>query len=151
VLDDITALEQWKPEHAGAPVTLFAPRPATAFYYRTASVFGQRGFAAKNPPFGAYFTYYVKEWTGDGVDIAVADSGGKTVRKLSGPGTPGFHRVVWDLQRDSKERLARGEWGDQPEFVPAGRYAVKLSYGKQPEQKVDLIVRHGPGVEDPGP
>ncbi|MBI3539483.1 MAG: hypothetical protein HY076_04340, partial [Candidatus Eisenbacteria bacterium] len=151
VLDDITALEQWKAEDAAAPATLFAPRPATAFYYRTASVFGQRGFSARNPAFGAYFTYYVKEWTGDGVDIAVADSAGKTVRKLSGPGTPGFHRVVWDLTGEAKERLARGEWGDQPQFVPAGRYTVKLTYGKQAEKKTTVDVRYAAGVETPGP
>ena len=151
VLDDITALEQWKPEHAAAPVTLYVPRPATAFYSRTASIFGQRGFAARNPAFGAYLNYYVKEWTGDGVSIAIVDSAGKTVRKLSGPGTPGFHRIVWDLQRESRERLTRGEWGDQPEFVAAGRYTVKLSYGKLADQKAPLEVRYAAGVEAPGP
>jgi photosystem II stability/assembly factor-like uncharacterized protein len=151
VLDDITALEQWKPETSGAAVTLFTPRPATAFYYRTMSgAWGQRAFSAKNPPFGAYLNYYVKEWTGEGVSIVVADSSGKTVRKLSGPGTPGFHRVVWDLQREPRERLALTEWGDQPQFVPAGSYVVKLTYGKLPEQKTSLVVRHAEGLE-PGP
>lgn len=152
ILDDITALEQWKPAVASAPVTLFAPRPATAFHYRTiGGIWGQRTFTAKNPAFGAYFNYYVKEWTGDGVGITVTDSAGTTMRKLTGPGTPGFHRVVWDLQRDPNERLPRTEWGDQADFVPPGPYTVKLTYGKQPDQKQTVVVRHAPGTADPAP
>lgn len=152
VLDDITALEHWKPDVVTAPFTLFPPRPATAFYYRTMSgLWGQRMFTAKNPAFGAYFNYYVKEWTGDGVSLAVSDSAGKTIRKLTGPGTPGFHRVTWDLQREPRERLARSEWGDQPEFVAPGTYTVELTYGKLPKQKQTVIVRHAPGTADPAP
>jgi hypothetical protein len=152
ILDDITALEQWKPGVASAPVTLFAPRPATAFHYRTLSaLWGQKMFTAKNPAFGAYFNYYVKEWTGDGVSMAVTDSAGTTVRKLTGPGTPGFHRVVWDLQREPNERLPRAEWGSQADFVPPGTYTVKLTYGKQPAQTQALVVRHAPGTADPAP
>jgi hypothetical protein len=152
VLDDITPLEHWRPEAAAAPVTLFPPRAATAFHARTMSgLWGQRMFSAKNPPFGAYFNYYVKEWTGDGVTITVADSAGKNIRKLTGPGTPGLHRVTWDLQREPLERLGRSEWGDQPEFLPPGNYTVKLTYGKQVEQKQPLILRHAAGTADPEP
>jgi photosystem II stability/assembly factor-like uncharacterized protein len=152
VLDNISALEQWTAGTAAAPVTLFAPRPATAFYARTMSGhWGQAYFGAKNPPFGAHLDYYVKAWTGEGVSLAIADSAGKAVRKLSGPGTPGFHRVVWDLQREPTERLPRPEWGGQPEFVAPGKYTVKLTYGKQPEQKQTLLVRHAPGTADPAP
>ena len=93
----------------------------------------------------------MKEWTGDGVSLAVSDSAGKTARKLTGPGTPGLHRVTWDLQRDPKERLRRSEWGDQPEFVPPGTYSVELTYGKTPRQKRPLLVRHAPGTADPAP
>ncbi|MGH7729713.1 MAG: VPS10 domain-containing protein [Candidatus Eiseniibacteriota bacterium] len=152
VLDDITALEQWTKATGEAPVTLFAPRPATAFHYRTLSgLWGQAMFTAQNPAFGAYFNYYVKEWTGEGVSLTVTDSAGTTLRKLTGPGSPGFHRVVWDLQREPRERLARPEWGDQADFVPPGTYTVKLTYGKVPEQKRNLVVRHAPGTADPAP
>lgn len=152
MLDDITALEQWTPAVAAAPVTLFAPRPATAFHYRTVSgLWGQRMFTAKNPAFGANLNYHVKEWTGEGVSITVTDSAGTAVRKLTGPGTPGLHRVVWDLQREPGERLPRPEWGSQPAFVPPGTYTVKLTYGKQPAQKQSVIVRHAPGTADPAP
>jgi len=83
------------------------------------------------------------------VSITVADSANHEVRKLSGPGTPGLHRVVWDLQaRDPLERIGRAE-SDQPVFVPRGRYVVKLTYGKARERKQDLQVMIEPGAEPP--
>ena len=108
-------------------------------------------FSARNPAFGAYFNYYVKEWTGEGVSIAVTDSAGQTVRKLTGPGTPGLHRVVWDLQREPRERIERTEWSGQPEFVRPGAYTVKLTYGKEPEQKQTVVVSLATGTADPEP
>ena len=75
VLDDITALEHWTPAVTRDPVTLFAPRPATAFRYRTMSgQWGQRRFSAKNPAFGAYLNYFVKAYDGEGVTLTIADS-----------------------------------------------------------------------------
>jgi photosystem II stability/assembly factor-like uncharacterized protein len=152
VMDDITPLQHWTKETAAAPVTLFPPRPATAFHARTASgLWGQRMFTAKNPAFGAYFNYYVKEWTGETVSLAVTDSAGKAVRKLNGPGTPGLHRVVWDLQREARERLPRSEWAGQSDFVAPGTYTVELSYGKAAKQKQTVDVKHAPGTADPAP
>jgi hypothetical protein len=107
-------------------------------------------FTARNPAFGAYFNYFVREFNGEAVDFAVADSAGRSVRKLSGPGTPGLHRVAWDLQRDSKERMPRPEWSNQPEFVKPGRYTVTLTYGKEPPIKQTVDVKLAPGTEDPG-
>ncbi len=150
VMDDITPLEQWSDSVLIRPVTLFGPRAAHAFLYRTISgMWGQRLFSASNPPFGAYFHYFVHEYSGEGVSLTVADTAGKTVRSLSGPGTTGLHRVVWDLRDDPKKRISRPEWGNQPSFVAPGRYTVKLKYGKEPEQKRDFQVTVEPGVEDP--
>ncbi|HEY2953904.1 MAG TPA: hypothetical protein VGK89_01500 [Candidatus Eisenbacteria bacterium] len=151
VLDDVTPYERWSEGVLRDPVTFFAPRPATAYLHRTiGGVWGQRMFSARNPPFGAYFNYFVRAFDGEGVDIAVADSSGKPVRKLSGPGTPGIHRVVWDLQREARERIDRPEWSNQPEFVAPGRYTVTLTYGKQPPIKQKLEVKAAKGTLDPG-
>jgi hypothetical protein len=150
VLDDITPLEQWSDGVLRDPVTFFAPRPATAYLHRPiGAIWGQRSFRQKNPPFGAYFNYFVRDFTGEGVDIAVADAAGRTVRRLSGPGSPGLHRVTWDLQRPAVERIDRPEWSDQPEFVKPGTYTVTLTFGKQPPIKRTLEVRMAPGTEDP--
>ena len=149
--DDISALEQWTPAVQDSPITFFRPRPATAYLHHTSSgLWGQRMFSAKNPPFGAYFNYFVREYRGDEVNITVADSADLTVRKLSGPAGPGLHRVVWDLQRESSERIARPEWSDQPEFVPAGKYTVSLTYGDRKPIKQTIEVRLAPGAQSAG-
>ncbi len=151
VLDDVTPLEHWTPRVTADSVTFFPPRPATAYLHRTLSgLWGQRLFSAKNPAFGAYFNYFIRQDTGQGVSLTVADSAGKTVRTLAGPGTPGLHRVVWDLQGDPKQRIGRPEWNNQPEFVRAGRYSVTLTYGECAPIKRTVEVRVAPGVEDPG-
>ena len=67
---------------------------------------------------------------------------------LSGPGTPGFHRVVWDLQREPHQRIDRPEWDDQPEFAPTGKYTVTLTYGERKPIKQALDLRHAPGAGD---
>jgi len=108
-------------------------------------------FTARNPAFGRLL-----QLLREGVDRRRREprgrrQRGRAVRKLTGPGTPGFHRVTWDLQREPRERLARSEWGDQPEFVAPGTYTVELTYGKLPKQKQTVIVRHAPGTADPSP
>jgi photosystem II stability/assembly factor-like uncharacterized protein len=151
VVDDVTALERWTPRALADSITVFQPRPATAFYSRLiGGLWSQRIFTAQNPPFGAKLHYFLREDIGEGVSISIADSAGHMLRKLEGPGTPGLHRVVWDLQDDPKQRVARPEWSGQPEFVPPGKYTVTFAYGKVGPIKRTLVVRHAPGVADPG-
>ena len=151
VVDDIMPLEHWTPSVPRDSVTLFPPRPAYGFHYRTLSgLWGQRMFSARNPARGASLDYFVVEDIGEEVSLAIADSTDKVVRRLSGPGSVGLHRVVWDLQAgEPRERIPRGEYGNQPVFVASGRYAVKLTYGKAREQKHPLTVEIEPGAEAP--
>ena len=58
--------------------------------------------------------------------------------------------MVWDLQRDPKERIDRPEWSGQPEFVKPGKYTVTLTYGKQPPIKQTIDVKLARGAEDEG-
>jgi photosystem II stability/assembly factor-like uncharacterized protein len=151
VLDDIAPLEHWN-EARSDSITLFVPRPATAFYARTiGGVWGQRMFTAKNPPFGADLQYLVPDDRTDGVSIAIADSAGHEVRRLSGPATRGLHRVTWDLQIEPKRRIDRPEWSNQPAFVPAGRYTVTLTCGAERSRPRALEVRLAPGTADSAP
>jgi hypothetical protein len=148
VVDDIGALEHWSPGVLRDSVTLFLPRAAYGFHPRVMSgLWGQRMFSAKNPPAGAAIDYFVTQDRDEEVEIVIADSLGQVVRKLTGPGTPGLHRLTWDLQaRDPLERISRGDT-DQAVFVAAGRYTVKLGYGKARERRQPLIVEIEPGAE----
>jgi photosystem II stability/assembly factor-like uncharacterized protein len=66
ILDDYSALRQYSPEMEKAEATLFAPRPAYWYSPRSPlgawSLFvGDSYYIAPNPPFGAEFTYHLKE------------------------------------------------------------------------------------------
>lgn len=150
VIDDIGALEHWSPSVLRDSVTLFPPRAAYGFHRRTMSgLWGQGMFSAKNPAAGGMIDYFVTRDLDQEVSITIADSADHEVRKLSGPGTPGLHRITWDLQaREPSERIARSET-DQAVFVPAGRYTVKLSYGKSRERRESLPVEIERGAEPP--
>ena len=151
VLDDITPLEHWSASTPGDSVTFFPPRAATAFRIGSlGGIWGQRLFTASNPANGAYFNYYLGSELEGGVTLTVADSAGRTVRKLKGPGTPGLHRVVWDLvPGEPTERIGRPEWNNQPALVPAGAYRVKLAAGRKVAIERTLQVRRPPGVVEP--
>ncbi len=67
VLDDYSALREASPERLESEATLFGVRDAWAFMERTPlglpgrSMQGDAYFIAENPPFGAVFTYHLKE------------------------------------------------------------------------------------------
>jgi len=150
-LDDIGAWEHWSAAAVDSPATLFPPREARAFLYRGQGGFsGQRDYIAKNPASGALIDYVVKEWTTQTPSFTVVDSAGKTVRTLTGAGTPGLHRLNWDLQDDPDTRINRADWNG-PVFVKPGTYTVKMTYGKSKEQKASFRVELAPRVEGPTP
>ncbi len=148
VLDDIGPLEQWKATAQHDTVTFFAPRPATAYLIQgIGGVWGQKSFAAKNPAFGASLDYLLAHDMDDEVSITIADSAGRTVRTLKGPGTAGLHRVMWDLiAGDPRARVERPEWLDRPEFVEPGRYTVTLKCPGATTRQQPLVVRAAPGA-----
>ena len=151
VMDDITPLENWKSSTPTDSATFFPPRGALAFHTMgIGGIWGSRMFRAKNPPFGAYLDYYLGTDFDDGVSFVIADSAGKSVRKLSGPGTKGLHRVTWELQAgDPKDRIGRPEWAGQPLFVRPGKYTVTMTAGSAAPIKCALMVRELPGTGDP--
>jgi photosystem II stability/assembly factor-like uncharacterized protein len=148
VLDGVHALEQWTPRALTDTLTAFAPRPAWAWHRRPiGGHFGSDEFTAKNPPFGAWFDYFLPREVEGGVSLTVEDSTGKAVRTLQGPGEPGFHRVVWDLvPGDPKLRIRRTELSGQPSLARPGRYRVRLRAGSAAPREHLLEVRAIPGT-----
>ncbi|MEO5988243.1 MAG: hypothetical protein ABIU54_13595 [Candidatus Eisenbacteria bacterium] len=132
ILDGIQMFEEWNAKSLTDTVSMFTPKTAWEFYERPWSGNdGQAYFSAKNPPQGAWLDYFCPREIEGGVSLAIRDSADKVVRTLTGEGTPGFHRVVWDLVAgEPKTRIGRPEWGSQPTYVRPGRFTVKLSAGK---------------------
>lgn len=151
VMDDIRPLEEMTPEVQGSALHLFSIRPALEFYYLPGSVeySGKDKFKAPNPPFGTYISFYLKSYAGEDYSISIADSNGKTVRKLSGPTLPEFNRVVWNLRPDSTDGDEGGGGdGGQPKYVKPGEYTVTLSVGeKKATQKVQVEAVEGLKVD----
>ena len=143
VLDGVHALEHWTAAALTDTLTAFPPRAAWAWHRRPiGGHFGSDEFTAKNPPFGAWFDYFLPREVEGGVSLTVEDSTGKAVRTLTGPGEPGFHRVVWDLvPGDPKLRIRRTELSGQPALARPGRYRVRLRAGSSAPREHAFEVR----------
>ncbi|HEX8881544.1 MAG TPA: hypothetical protein VF749_16000, partial [Candidatus Acidoferrum sp.] len=62
IFDDLTPLEKMDASVAHSPLTFFPPRTATTWFLRQRRwSAGQQMFTAKNPPYGALLSYYIKE------------------------------------------------------------------------------------------
>lgn len=143
ILDGAQVFEEWTPRALEDTVSFFTPKTAWAWHRRSlGGKWGTAEFSAKNPPFGAWFDYFVPREVKGGVSLTIADSMGTTVRTLEGPGEAGFHRVVWDLiAGDPKTRIRQSTWSGQNAFVRPGRYKVTLAAGRAKLREQALIVR----------
>src|SRR5215470_9100939 len=62
IFDDLTPLEKMDASVANSPLTFFPPRTATTWSIRNRRwSAGQQMFTAKNPPYGALLSYYLKD------------------------------------------------------------------------------------------
>ena len=129
ILDDITPLREFDPSKANSDVVLFPVKKA--YWYvqkRGAGSQGDDRYAAKNPPFGAVFNYYMPDsiaslagmrkirekkdpsfpgWDAiederrqDGPDVVliIKDDSGEVVRTLKGSNKKGFNQSSWNLR-----------------------------------------------------
>ena len=136
---DIAPLQELSPELLdNEALHLFQPQPAIRFNPRYTygatieQLNGDMFFRAENPPYGTMISYYVRDDLGGEVQLTIRDSAGTAVRRLSGPGTPGIHRVNWDLARDEPPTPAELQRSEAVTAtarvmvgrVPIGRYEV---------------------------
>ncbi len=144
IADDISALEDATPEILAEDAHLFPPRPVTAFVPLPGFEEWNGGgvYRGENPKEGALLTFWVREYTGDEVEIEIQNALEQPVAKIKASGAPGFHRVNWDL-KPSKELLT--EYGGEGAlFVRAGEYTVTLKYAKtKSKQKLQVSVPAG--------
>jgi photosystem II stability/assembly factor-like uncharacterized protein len=158
ILDDVRPLRALarNPGLEQAGLRLVSPPPAYLVRRRAEDGYHFAGddiFSGESRPLGALFSYVVgtdqATEEGDSVLVEIVDAEGRTVRSLSGPATPGLHRLSWDLREDPPEGSEGGGRfrARAPEVLP-GDYTVRLSLsGAISEQP--LAVFPDPRVEVP--
>jgi photosystem II stability/assembly factor-like uncharacterized protein len=146
IVDDLRPLQGLTGEVRSRPAHLFPPRGAFGSHRLDgfADWNGNAGYRGANPPEGAILNVWVREFTGETVELAIEDAFGKPVANLSGPGTPGINRIVWDLKPTEDLLVEYG--GEGQKFVAPGRYTIKMTYGTV-EQTETLDVEIAEGVE----
>src|SRR6266496_2571245 len=100
-INDIGPLEQVNDSSVRQGSYFF--QPATAFQYAqqfTQAWNGNKIFIADNPPYGASLAYRLGagDTRRDTARIVITDVKGDVVRRLTGAGGAGMHRVYWDLR-----------------------------------------------------
>ncbi len=146
IVDDIRPLEELTPTIRAQAAYLFPPQPATAMprLPGNSDWAGNALFRGENPPQGAHFDYWVRQYAGQQVKISITSPEGTPVASFTAPGVPGVHRLIWDLMPGADVLTPYG--GEGRKFVRAGRYNVSLSYGDV-TQKATIDVAVAPGVE----
>ncbi len=131
ILDDTRPLRELTPEVAAQPAHLFTVAPVQAAYLLPGweEWAGKGEFRGKNPPQGAIFTAWVKEFTGDEVKIAITNAAGTPVANLKSPATQGLTRLTWDLL-PTKDVLTKYGGVEADRLIPGGDYTAELSFGK---------------------
>jgi photosystem II stability/assembly factor-like uncharacterized protein len=153
VLDHVEALARLTPEVASGGAHLFPPAPArhTAIF-QGQFWFGAGEFFAPNPFDGAVLSYYLPQEDPGGIEIAIRDASGATVRVLRGPAQPGLNRACWDLRWSaplydgppSFAACSAGLRGFAGPLVAPGRFSVVVTPAGAPSMKTDLSVLDDP-------
>ncbi len=143
IMDDVQALAE-AAAAADEPLKVFRVKDATPqdFGFRGYGA-GDRVFRGANPPTGAVITFWLKDLPEGSVSVAVADTAGQVIRKLTTGGRPGLNRVVWDLQADEDHRFADPRRGG-PVFAEPMTYTVTVS-ADDAKAKTTVVVHPYPG------
>ncbi|HEY0369362.1 MAG TPA: hypothetical protein VGC85_07175 [Chthoniobacterales bacterium] len=131
IIDDTRPLRELTPETAAKPAYLFPITPVNGFYQLPGWVEwgGKAEYRGKNPPDGAVFTVWVKEYTGDELKIAISNAAGTPVANLKGTPAQGLTRLNWDLL-PTKDVLTSYGGEDPKKLVPTGDYTAEMTFGK---------------------
>lgn len=185
ILDNYTPLRALTPETLKQEALLFPVKDAMMYIQaqpiggRGKSFQGESYYTAENPPFGATFTYYLKdalktkkekrqeqeretakkgatisipsrsqlsseeEEEAPAIIFTVTDSGGRVVRRLTGPITAGVQRVSWDLRSPaaSLPPPPNPETEDPFSEGPSGPLVMPGTYKVAVARRVDGVIR----------
>ena len=138
---DVTALRQMKRPALTARAHLFAPQTAVQWRPRPGRG-ASRGFVGQNPYPGALLYVGITKKT-SAVSLRIRAQSGKVLRELAVEGTPGLHRIAWDLREAPEKGRRRGR------RVRPGTYVAELVVEGE-KQTRPLEVRTDPGSPEPG-
>jgi photosystem II stability/assembly factor-like uncharacterized protein len=137
ILDDVAPIEGLARARASQTPTLFPVQDATSWYYWWTSTYPvgddaccapQGTFAAVDPPYGAWVTYYLPQKLAQPPVVTIVDQNARVVRTLTGTNERGINRVAWSLSDAPPVRWHNtGDWNKGPDDGPAvvpGRYRV---------------------------
>lgn len=88
------------------PVLPFATRPGRA--WGNFRLYGDRYPVTPNEPNAMTIVFYLSKDMP--ASMTISDSSGKEIRKLSAPSKAGINRVFWDLNDDSRNPVAPGDY-----------------------------------------
>jgi photosystem II stability/assembly factor-like uncharacterized protein len=120
VLDDYSALREITPASLAEDARLYPLRDAYLFNPLGLSPAGSAGlgplsglWSAPNPPFGAVFTYSVKDTLPADATLVltITDDSGKPIRRMDISKTAGLRRVAWNLRGETPAAPAGGRGG----------------------------------------
>ncbi len=118
VLDDYSALREVSAETLSEDARIFPLRDAYLYNQVGLAPAGSAGqlplsglWSAPNPPFGAVFTYHVREAlpADQKLVLTIVDEAGQPVRRLDLDNGPGIRRVAWNLRRDPPAQADQGQ------------------------------------------
>jgi photosystem II stability/assembly factor-like uncharacterized protein len=142
ILDDISPLRQASEEITGSGAYLLKPAPTMRVRYDNdqETPLAPETPAARNPPDGAIFYYYLKSPPTGEITLEIHDSQAKLVRRFTSvapkpdstaknvpdywfaplagmPKGPGLHRFVWDLRYAPPDALNFSYYGQMLDYV----------------------------------
>jgi hypothetical protein len=113
VLDDYSPLREMSAQALSEDAHLFALRDAYLFNPLGQVPAGAAGlgamagnWTAPNPPFGAVFTFNLRQDVPDPAKLVmtISDDGGKQIRRFDVPKGVGLRRVAWNLRAEAPRR-----------------------------------------------
>jgi hypothetical protein len=159
IMDDVTPLQQLRPEVLARDVHFFEPRAALVVRpeQRLARALpGNKHFRGANPEAGVALHYYLKQRAQGAVKLTVTElATGKVVRALDGAGEAGINRVQWDLLGESPRRAAGEEMDEGPPpaapLARPGAYRVTLAVNGAEHARTVVVEDEGvaPGTAAP--
>jgi len=137
ILDDISFLQEMRPEILSTPVHMFSIRPAVAWFMSSRrESYTRPTYAAKNPAYGLGITVYLQARPKEKPRVTIRDRAGETVFELNLAVQEGLQREYWNLQtvprsRDGKKVPPSATGFVGLPLVAPGEFTVELDVDGQ--------------------